>query len=103
MTLTIKLPLPVQAALEADAKAQARPVADVLAEKLIGLYAIPVTGEEERDEEAAKKQRWLLNFRAWQAEGREPNQDAPPKHTDPHEIAFGEIITEKFRKQGFNL
>lgn len=43
MTLTIdeqaiKLPPPVQAALEADAKAQGKPVADVLADKLAQLY-----------------------------------------------------------------
>ena len=27
----------------------------------------------------------------------------PPQYADPYEEAFGEIVAEKFRKQGFNV
>lgn len=36
-----------------------------------------------------------------QAENLE--RQPPVPHTDPHEIAFGEIMREKYRKQGFHL
>jgi hypothetical protein len=31
-----------------------------------------------------------------------PNEQIPPS-TDPHERAFGEILNEKYRKQGFKI
>ena len=30
-------------------------------------------------------------------------REMPVPHTDPHKIAFGEIIAEKYRKMGFKL
>jgi hypothetical protein len=29
--------------------------------------------------------------------------EAPARQTDPYEIAFGEIVTEKYKKMGFKL
>lgn len=29
--------------------------------------------------------------------------EEPMRHTDPHEIAFGEIMAEKYRKMGFKV
>lgn len=53
MTLTIDLPARLQATLEADAKAQARPVADVLTDRLATLYTKVDSGEVDLAEVAA--------------------------------------------------
>lgn len=42
---TIELPAPVQDALEADAQAQSRPAADVVADLLAASYGLPVTDD----------------------------------------------------------
>lgn len=38
-----------------------------------------------------------------QAEHLNLTPAGPPQYTDPHEAAFGEIVAEKFRKQGFSV
>lgn len=99
MAIMIELPPPVQAALEADAKAQARPVADVLAEVLTERYAA-VTKQESLRQETLR-----ADVLAWAEEAAATLPAAPdsPTRRDARESVFGEIVTEKFRKQGFNL
>jgi hypothetical protein len=37
------------------------------------------------------------------AEADSVEREVPVPHTDPQEVAFGQILTEKYRKMGFKL
>ncbi|HZO89826.1 MAG TPA: hypothetical protein VFB38_15970 [Chthonomonadaceae bacterium] len=37
------------------------------------------------------------------AEADSGEREAPVPHADPQEAAFGEMVTEKYRKMGFKL
>lgn len=53
-------------------------------------------------EKAAKSLAEMLKGRVGLFNSADKREPQPP-HTDPHEIAFGEIMREKYRKQGFNV
>lgn len=74
-----------------------------LANRRVRLVVLPGGADEQPNGDNGQGLSDLLADLVNQAESLDATPPDVPQHIDLHEIAFGEIVAEKFRKQGFKV
>ncbi|HEY3411958.1 MAG TPA: hypothetical protein VGM51_02765 [Armatimonadota bacterium] len=74
-----------------------------LANRRVRLILLPEGADEQPNGENGQRLSEQLADLVNQAESLDATSPESAQSTDPYEIAYGEIVAEKFRKQGFNV
>jgi hypothetical protein len=101
MTLVLELSSEIEAALQEEAERQGT-TPELLAVKMLRDRFAPQNGNGQKaaplDQQSAYE---ALKPFIGMFNSSKVNQAEIPQSDDPHEIAFGEIMDEKYRRQGF--
>jgi hypothetical protein len=97
MTLTLELAPEIEAALAEEARRQGTTPESLALKTLRERFNAPPEEEEARAEDNDLPDFWKGYVGV--VDSRTVNLENIPRHTDPHEIEFGEIMEEKYRRE----